>query len=125
MAKWLTRIASAILFIVGALHETRLPQFEKIIAASGMQGLAAGMFKGAQLVFGAEMLALAVIAFVASGMEKGARFVLICGATMALNAAILLWALGPVIPVDITIVLALMFLLGGSLQAKGAARGAA
>lgn len=107
-----------LLFALGALHETRLPQVEKMIAESGMQGLAAGMFKGCWLVFGAEQLALAVIAFVASGMEKGARFVLICAAAMALNAAILLWAVGPAVPVDITVVLTLMFLVGGSLQAR-------
>jgi hypothetical protein len=76
------------------------------------------ILKACWLVFSGEMVALALIAMLASSMERGARFVLICAATMILNDALLFHYVGLSFPVYVTSVVAGLFLLGGLLQSK-------
>ena len=66
-------------------------------------------------------MALALIAFLASKMERGGRFVLICAATMVADGGLVFHYLGLVLPFYICVVIALMFLIGGSLQVKSEA----
>ena len=76
------------------------------------------ILKGCWLVFSGEMVALAVIAIVASRLERGGSIVLISGATMVANAALLLHFVGLFFGVYVSAVVALFFLAGGGLQIK-------
>jgi hypothetical protein len=67
------------------------------------------------------MLAIAVIAIVASGIERGGRIVLICAATMILNGALLFHYVGLFFGVYVTLAVALLFFAGGGMHAKRAA----
>jgi hypothetical protein len=64
------------------------------------------------------MVALAVIAVVASAMSSGGRFVLICAATMIFNAGLLLHFVGPFFGVYVSAVVGLFYLAGGLMQVK-------
>lgn len=79
------------------------------------------ILRGCWLAFSGEMVALAVIAMVASGMGGGGRIVLICAATMIVNAALLLHFVGAFFGVYVSVVVAVLFLAGGWMHAKQAA----
>jgi hypothetical protein len=93
--RWLTGTGSVLLFLTGIGHGTRIVQLQKMIVDSGMKAPLDAILKGCWLVFSGEMVALAVIAMVASALAGGGRFVLICAATMILNAGLLLYFVGP------------------------------
>ena len=116
--RWLTGIGSVLLLLTGIGHETRIVQMQKMIVDSGMKPPLDAILKACWLAFGGEMVALAVIAIVASAMDRGARIVLICGATMIANAAILVYFVGPFFGVYVSVVVALFFLAGGWLQSR-------
>ena len=118
MGRWLTGIGSVILFLTGIGHGTRIVQVQKMIVESGMKAPLDAILKGCWLVFAGEMVALAVIAMVASRLEKGATIVLICAATMIANAVLLLHFVGLFFGVYVSAVVALFFLAGGGLQIK-------
>jgi len=117
----LTGIGSVILFLTGIGHGTRIVQVQKMIVDSGMKAPLDVILKACWLVFSGEMVALAVIATLASAMAGGGRFVLICAITMFVNAGIVLHFLGPSFPVYVSSVVAVLFLAGGLMQAKQAA----
>jgi hypothetical protein len=116
--RWLTGIGSVILFLTGIGHGTRIVQLQKMMVDSGMKAPLDAILKGCWLVFSGEMVTLAVIAIVASAMAGAGRFVLICAATMILNAGLLLYFVGPFFGVYVSAVVALLFLTGGWLQTK-------
>ena len=118
MGRWLTGIGSVILFLTGIGHGTRIAQLQTMIVDSGMKAPLDAILKGCWLVFSGEMVALAVIAMVASGMAGGGRIVLLCAATMIANAMLLLYFMGPFFGVYVSVVVALFFLPGGWLQIK-------
>jgi hypothetical protein len=118
--RWFTGIGSVVLFLVGIGHGTRIVQLQKMIVDSGMKAPLDAILKGCWLVFSGEMVALAVIAMVGSAMAGGGRFVLICAATMIVNAGLLLHFVGPFFGVYVSAVVALLFLAGGLMQAKQA-----
>jgi hypothetical protein len=117
-ARWFTGIGSLVLFLVGIGHGLKLKQIDAMIPASGLHGPLEGILKGCWLVFSGEMVALAVIAFLASVMQGGAKFVLLCALTMAFNAALLVHFVGAGLPIYITAFVCVMFLAGGLLQKK-------
>jgi hypothetical protein len=117
-ARWLTGIGSVILFLTGIGHGFRIVDVQKMIVESGMKAPLDVILKGCWLVFSGEMVALAVIAMVASGMAGGGRIVLLCAATMIANAMLLLYFMGPFFGVYVSVVVALFFLPGGWLQIK-------
>jgi len=119
--RWLTGIGSIVLFLTGLGHGTRITQLQKMIVDSGMKAPLDAILKGCWLVFSGEMVALAVIAMVASAMSGGGRLVLICAATMIFNAGLLLHFLGPFFGVYVSAVVALFYLAGGLLQVKQSA----
>ena len=121
MGRWLTGIGSVILFLTGVGHGTRIVLLQKMIVDSGMKAPLDAILKACWLVFSGEMVALAVIAMMASAMAAGGRFVLICAVTMFVNAGIVLHFLGPSFPVYVSSVVALFFLTGGLMQVKQAA----
>jgi hypothetical protein len=121
MGRWLTWIGSVILFLTGLGHGAKFAQLQGMIQASIIKAPLDGIMRACWLVFSGEMVALAVIAMVASGMERGGRIVLICAATMILDGALLFHFLGPFIGVYVTVAVAILFLAGGWMQAKAAA----
>src|SRR5271155_4728048 len=121
MGRWLTGIGSAILFLTGIGHGTRIAQLQTMIVDSGMKAPLDAILRGCWLVFSGEMVALAVIAVVASRLERGGSIVLICAATMIANAALLLHFVGLFFGVYVSAVVALFFLAGGGLQIQKSA----
>ena len=116
--RWLTGIGSVILFLTGIGHGFRIADVQKMIVDSGMKAPLDAILKGCWLAFSGEMVAIAVIAVVASRLERGGSIVLICAATMIANAALLLHFMGPFFGVYVSAVVALFFLAGGGLQSK-------
>lgn len=116
--RWLTGFGSGILFLTGIGHGFRIADVQKMILESVMKAPLDAILKGCWLAFSGEMVALAVIAVVASRLEKGASIVLICAATMIANAALLLHFMGPFFGVYVSVVVGLLFLAGGWLQSK-------
>src|SRR5580658_2861823 len=116
--RWLTWIGSAILFLTGIGHGTRIVQLQKMIVDSGMKAPLDAILKGCWLEFSGEMVALAVIAVVASRLGKAGSIVLICAATMIANAALLLHFVGLFFGVYVSVIVGLFFLAGGWLQIK-------
>jgi hypothetical protein len=116
--RWLTGIGSIVLLLTGIGHGFRIADVQKMIVASGMKAPLDAILKGCWLAFSGEMVALAVIAVVASRLERGGSIVLICAATMIANAGLLLHFMGPFFGVYVSVVVALFFLAGGGLQTK-------
>jgi hypothetical protein len=116
--RWLTGMGSVILFLTGIGHGFRIVDVQKMIVESGMKAPLDVILKGCWLVFSGEMVALAVIAMMASGMAGGGRIVLLCAATMMANAMLLLHFIGPFFGVYVSVVVALFLLAGGWLQVK-------
>jgi hypothetical protein len=114
--RWLTGTGSVILFLTGLGHGTRIVQVQKMIVDSGMKAPLDVILKGCWLAFSGEMVALAVIAVVASAMAGGRLMVLICAATMIFNAGLLFHFLGLSFPFYVSSVVALFFLAGGWMQ---------
>ncbi|MGC1483523.1 MAG: hypothetical protein WA789_07015 [Candidatus Acidiferrum sp.] len=115
---WLTWSGSVVLFLTGLGHGAKFGQVQGMIRASGVTAPLDGIIRGCWLAFSGEMVAIAVMAAVASRIERGGRIVLICAATMALNGALLLRFLGIFVGVYISLAVALLFLAGGWMQAK-------
>ena len=119
--RWLTWMGSVILFLTGIGHGAKFGQLQGMIQASNFKAPLDGIVRACWLVFSGEMVAIAVIAVVASGMERGGRIVLICAATMILDGVLLFRFLGPFIGVYVTVAVAILFLAGGWMQTKAAA----
>jgi hypothetical protein len=120
-ARWCTGVGSVLLFLVSIGHGVRIRDINTLIQTAGWNGPLAQIVRACWLVFSGEMMALAVIAFLASTMERGGRFVLICAATMAADGALAFHYSGWSPPVYISAVIALIFLAGGWLQVKSEA----
>src|SRR5580704_8183556 len=116
--RWLTGIGSVILFLTGLGHGARIVQVQKMIVDSGMKAPLDVILKGCWLAFSGEMVALAVIAMVASAMPRGGSIVLMCAATMGFNAGLLFHFLGLSFPFYVSSVVALFFLAGGLIECK-------
>ena len=71
--RWLTGIGSVVLFLTGFGHGAKFSQLQGMISASGMKAPLDAILRGCWLVFSGEMVALAVIAMVASRMGGGDR----------------------------------------------------
>lgn len=115
---WLTGVGGLVLFVTGIGHGAKFSQLQGMIAANNVKAPLDGMVRGCWLAFSGEMVAIAVIAMLASGMERGGRIVLICAATMVVNAALLLHFLGPFVGVYISAAVAVLFIAGGLMQGK-------
>ena len=89
-----------------------------MIPASGLHGPLEGILKGCWLVFSGEMVTVGVIALVTSFMQGGGKIILLCAIAMAFNAGILAHFVGVSLPIYITLFVMLMFLIGGSMQAR-------
>ena len=114
----MTGIGSIVLLLTGIGHGIRIVDVQKMIADSGMKPPLDLILKACWLAFSGEMVALAVIATVSSGMAGGGRIVLLCAATMIVNAALLLHFVGPSFPVYVSATVAVFFLAGGWMQSK-------
>jgi hypothetical protein len=119
--RWLTGVGSIVLLLTGIGHGIRIVDLQKMIVDGGMKAPLDVILKGCWLAFSGEMVALAVIAMVASRMAGGGRIVLICGATMIVNTALLLHFVGPSFPVYVSLTVAVFLLAGGLMQSRQAA----
>lgn len=77
-----------------------------------------GISRASWLIFSTEMIAVAVIAFMASRMERGRGILFVCAVTMAVNAAFLVKYLGMFIGFYLTISVMILFLVGALLPDK-------
>ncbi len=117
-ARLLTGIGSVLLLLTGIGHGYRIADVQKLILASVMKPPLDAILKGCWLAFSGEMVALALIAAIASRLPKGAVIVLVCAITMMGNAGLLLYFMGPFFGVYVSVVVGLFFLAGGLLQSK-------
>jgi len=118
IGRWLTGIGSVLLLLTGLGHGAKLSQLQGMIDASGMKAPLDGILKGCWLAFSGEMVGLALIAALASGIARGGWVVLLCAATMIFNVGLLFHFVGPFIGVYISAVVGVFFLAGGLLQLK-------
>jgi hypothetical protein len=121
VGRWLTGMGSIVLLLTGIGHGMRIADVQKMMAESGMKAPLDVILKSCWLAFSGEMVALAVIAMVASRMAHGGRIVLICAATMIVNAALVLHFVGLSFPVYVSLTVAAFLLAGGWMQSKQAA----
>ena len=122
-ARVFTITGSVVLLATGCLHGMGYTKILAGLAKQSIDPVTAGILKVGWFALSAEMVALAIIALFASAMERGARIVLVCALATAANGFLLLHFLGPFIGVFITGAVALLFLVGGALQAKTASSG--
>jgi hypothetical protein len=116
--RWLTGIGSVILFVFGILHGTKFGMLEGMIQANGVKAPLDGIIRTSWLGFSKEMMALAVIAFVASGIARAGWIVILCAITMAANGVLLFHFLGPFIGVYMAIVVTALYAVGGWMQLR-------
>lgn len=120
-ARWCTGIGSLILAVFGVGHGTRLGKVEQMMAVSGVKEPLGGLMKSSWLIFSVEMVMVAVIAFVASRIERGGVIVLLCAAINAANGALVFHFFGVFIGVYAVSLVAILYLIGGLLQRSPAA----
>jgi hypothetical protein len=121
LGRWLTGIGGVILLLTGLGHGAKLGQLDAMIQQAGLKAPLDAILRGCWLTLSGEMVAVGVLAILASRMDKGARIVLICAAAMIFNAGVLLHFVGPFIGVYLTATVAVLFLAGGWMQSKQAA----
>jgi hypothetical protein len=119
-ARLLTLIGSIVLFASGLFHSAGYAMITSSLAKDPIQNELAGILKACWFLFSVEMLALAIIAFLARSVDRGGPIVLLCAAANATNALLLLHFLGFFIGVYLAGVVAVLFFIGGYLQIKAA-----
>lgn len=115
---WLTLLGSLLLIATAIFHSTGYVPLLRRIEAGAIRPPLDGVLKSLWLTFSVQLLALAVIAFLARGMDRGGRIVLLCAASTGVTALLLLRFLGPFLGVYLLAAVALLFLFAGWLQAK-------
>src|SRR5262249_30997391 len=98
-----TSLGSIVLFVVSILHGLKFSQLQAMISGSVVKPPLDGIVRGCWLIFSTEMAGIAIIAFMACSLERGARVVIVCGLIMLANAAILLKFVGLFAGVYITL----------------------
>jgi hypothetical protein len=121
LGRWLTGIGSVVLLLTGIGHNTLIVRVQKMILDGGVKAPLDVILKSCWLAFGGEMVALAVIALVASRLEKGGSIVLVCAATLLVNAGLLLHFMGLFFGVYVSVIVGVLYLSGGLMQMKQAA----
>jgi hypothetical protein len=117
--RWITGIGSFVLCVAGISHGTGYFGLASAIEKTGMRPPLDGIAKASWLNFSVELVAVAVIAFVASKKEHGGAIVLLCAACMGVTGFVLLRFLGPsFVGVYVTWAITVLFLLGGWMQVK-------
>lgn len=115
-----TGLGSVALFLVGVLHGGKLSQVETMIEGNSVKPPLDGIVRACWLLYSVEMIVLAIIAFVASRMERGGRIVFLCGLMLALDGVLLLKYLGIFVGVYLTFGIMLLYFFGAFLQSKEA-----
>lgn len=121
LGRWCTTLGSIVLFLVGVGHGLKFSQLEAMIQASTVKQPLDGIVRGCWLILATEMAGIALIAFVASRLERGARVVLLCGLILMVNTGLLLKFVGLFVGVYLTLFVMIMFLVGGLLQSQESA----
>lgn len=121
-ARWVTLVGSLVLFASGIFHSTGYPMITNSLAKEPIRPHLASILKACWLAFSVELLALAVIAFVARSLDRGGPIILLCAAANAVNSFLLFHFLGLFIGVYLVSFVTVLFLIGGWLQIKAASR---
>jgi hypothetical protein len=117
-ARWCTGIGSLILGVFGILHGTRLGQVQQMMQAGGVKAPLDALVKASWLIFSVEMVMVAILAVVASRLERGGRIVLLCAVIMGANAALVFHYVGLFIGVYAVSLVTVLYATGGWLQSK-------
>ena len=117
-ARWFTWIGSIVLFATAILHMAKFSHVEGLLQANAVGSSVAGIVKALWLIFAAEGIGVAIIALLASTIERGGRILIMCGLIMAVNAVLLVKFLGLFVGVYVAIFVMLMFLAGGFLMGR-------
>ena len=120
-ARWITGVGSFVLVVSGVLHGTQFMRLSQRITEGGIKPPLDGILKASWLIFSVEMVALGVIAFLASKKERGGGTVLLCAATSLVNGLLLWLFVGLFVGVYLTGAVALLLLIGGLTQAEQSA----
>lgn len=120
-ARWCTGIGSLILFVFGILHGAKFGMLQEMIQASAVKPPLDGIVRASWFIFSVEMVMIAVVAFVASGIERGGRIVVLSGVIMGANGVLLFHFLGPFIGVYAVSIVTILYLAGGWMQGGKAA----
>jgi hypothetical protein len=121
-ARVITLIGSMVLFASGILHWTGYPKVTSALAENPTSPMLASVLKTCWITFSVEMVALALIAFVARSLDRGGSIVLLCAAANAANGFLLFHFLGAFIGVYLVAAITLLFFVGGYLQVKASPR---
>jgi len=117
-ARLFTTLGSIVLFGSALFHASGFFMIVRGIKKAGLQPPMDGLLKAFWLTFSVQFIAIAIIAFVARDFERGARIVLLCAACLAFEALICFCFLGPFIGDYLISIVAVLFFIGGWLQAK-------
>lgn len=119
-ARWCTGIGSLILGVFGILHGTRIVRIQEMLASGGVKPPLDAIVKASWLIFSVEMVAVAIMALVASRMEQGRVIVLLCAALNAANTVLVFHYIGLFIGVYAVGIVTILYLAGGLLQSSKA-----
>ena len=119
-ARIVTLIASVVLFVTGCLHGRGYFKLVEGLSTEHSAPVTANILKTCWLAFSVEMIALAVIALLASRHERGAGIVVVCALANAANGFLLFQFLGLFIGVYLVTLVTVLLLAGGFLQRKAA-----
>lgn len=117
-ARWFTALGSLVVIGSAILHTSGYPRLLHRIEAEAIRHPLDGVLKALWLALSVELFILAVVAFLASTMDRGGRIVLLCGASTGGSVLLLFHFLGLFPAVYLFTVATLLFLVGGWLQAK-------
>src|SRR5262245_7890468 len=120
-SRWITGFGSLFLFVTAIGHGSGYSRLAAMLAEGQVKEPLNGIARACWLTFSVEMIALAIIAFLASRMPEGAKFVLLCALVGVANGALLLKFLGPSLPVYLTAFQTAFWIAGGLLQRTEAA----
>jgi hypothetical protein len=121
-ARWSVSIGSIALLATGVLHGTKFSELGRMLSENHVKPPLDGISRASWLIFSTEMMAVAVIAFMAGRMERGRGILFVCAATLAANAAFLVKYLGMFIGVYLTISVMILFFVGALLPDKARAQ---
>jgi peptidoglycan/LPS O-acetylase OafA/YrhL len=117
-ARTVTLIGSIVLLVAGCMHGIGYIKLLEGLKTEQLAPETANILKTCWLSFSVELIALAVIAFIARSLERGGGVVLLCALANAANGWLMLHFLGPFIGVYLVTIVMLLFLAGGLQQVK-------
>jgi len=120
IGRWITGVTGVVLIALASLHGMKIGDIEKRVMEQGIKPPLDGILESGWLIFSAEMMALAVIAFIAAGMKRGGWIVILCGAAMGINGALMFHFMGAFFAVYGCAAIGALYLVAGGFLLKQA-----